>query len=133
MKLYKKISHTLRMINSATPVRDHTFTTLKDIEKAHFPHRSGFDGNCFISQENSTENKITIIFEWQCETLKGDKDGWLTFALYITPDLSHDFNLKINWHKHNYHCKSRVAKYKPILEEYFYEVWTDILSKEIYE
>lgn len=132
MKLYQKIASTLQARYNSTDWSEwwekHN-ETLKNIEREYFPSGSGFDGFCHISKDNFDPKKITILFEYHIMNDGGYYDGWITLALYITPTFN-DFDMKIKWYGFE-NDRNKVQKYKPVLEEYFYDEWSYILGQEL--
>jgi phage pi2 protein 07 len=137
MKLYKKIAQTLQARENCYKNKNHSWfdkheNVLNNIERDYFPSGNGFDGYCLINYKECKENKIVIMFEWHCMTEHGYYDGWLIFDIIVTPNLKHDFDTKIVWYSYK-NDKYKVTKYKPILEEYFYDTWNEILDTEYKE
>lgn len=133
MKLYQKIARALQaMENCKDEFQERHNNTILGIERDYFPHGSGLDGDCLINVDRSTKDKIIIEFDYHCMNDNGYYDGWLRFDLILTPELSFGFNSKIIWYSHN-NDKYTVQKYKPLLEEYLYDMWDETLNREFKE
>lgn len=134
MKLYQKIARTCQaMLNSDANGNDtwssrHT-STLEEIQREHFPHGSGLDGEVYIDMGRTGPQKLIITFEYHFMDDHGYYDGWAAFDLIVTPDLGHGFDLKIKWYSHE-NDKYKVQKYKPVLDDYLHELWHEVLNKE---
>ena len=137
MKVYQKIAATIQTIenciNSGNHIWEEKHTdTLYKIEKEYFPHGSGFDGVVTLKIDDCKKDKILIYFEWHCMDDNGYYDGWLNFDLIISPSFD-GFNMHIVWYRHNMKDKYKVNKYRPLLEDFFYDTWYSTLDQEYKE
>ena len=133
MKLYQKIARTLQAMetcNDELQVRH--INTINMIEGEYFPHGSGIDADCYIDLDRSTKDKIWIVFDYHLMNDHGYYDGWLLLDLIVKPDLSWGFDFKIKYYS-NGNDKSKVQKYKPLIEDYLEDLWNETLNQEFRE
>ena len=84
-------------------------------------HKSAgfYDAGCHINLPRSNENKIVIDFSYHFMDTNGFYAGWEDYTLYITPDLSNDFILRI------------TGKDRNDIKEYLYQTFNYALRLDI--
>lgn len=135
MKLYQKIAQTLQAIQDCEKSGNKEWyekhnETLRNIENEYLPHGSGFDGDMGIFEGNT--KKFIIRFDWHCMNDIGYYNGWLTIDCIVTANMANGFDLKISFYKSELqNDKAKVKKYKPLIEDFFYDEFDNILNHEI--
>ena len=94
MKIYKEIANVTRWIPLTDEFKIEKMDKLDELSKL-LPSGSGIDSGCAIDEEKSTKNKIVIHSSFHHLDNNGFYCGWSNFDVIVTPDLLHDFNLKI--------------------------------------
>lgn len=122
-KLYSALATKLDIIEKGNHVNLQE-QCLQNLQDKYFPYGSGFDNKIKLDRVKSTPKKLIIPFSYHCMNDNGYYDGWIHCELIITPSLLFGFNMKINW-------KGYKGKYKFILEDYFQDVWMNVLLIEI--
>lgn len=135
LKVYQKISNLLTAIENCQKSNNKEWEVrhteyLESLQTKYFPTGSGFNGDCYIDIKLCKKDKITVIFEYQAMNDNGYYDGWLYLELVIKPAFT-GFDLKIKWYGKT--DQYMVRKYKPILEDYFYDTWYDVLNQKYQE
>jgi hypothetical protein len=91
---------------------------LAEIEKNHLPHGSGLDVGCNIDLEKSNSKKIVILTSWHNMNENGYYCGWSDFTINCYPSFR-GIELKI------------IGKDKYYVKEYLYDLFYDVLEREI--
>lgn len=127
MKVFQKIARNIATLNrESTPIewRERAEQTIFDIEKEFLPSGSGFDSGCTVNLDKSTPEKLIIECPFHCMDEHGFYDGWVYPAVIVTPSLSFEFGIKINW-------KGYRGKYKDILSDYIIDTMYEYLTGEV--
>lgn len=81
------------------------------------PSGSGIDSGCKIDVENSSSDKVVILFSWHHMDENGYYDGWTDHKLIVKPKLWNNFDVRITGRDRNY------------LKEYLYDLFDSALRK----
>jgi len=123
-KIYKILASKSQMLGNDTNYYSQVESQIEKIMEEHFPKGSGFDSGCTLNLNNPNGINLIINIPYHCMNDDGYYDGWVYPSLMITPSLSQDYNMKLNWHGYR-------GKYKFLLSDYFYDVFAEVLEKEI--
>lgn len=85
--------------------------------EAELPRGSGIDCGCKIDRENSGDKKVIITFDYHFMDDNGYYDGWGSFKLIVTPNLSSYPDMRI------------TGRDRRQIKDYFY----DLFSYELFE
>ena len=83
------------------------------------PSGSGIDSGCKIDVENSSSDKVVILFSWHHMNTDGYYDGWTDHKLIVTPRLWNNFDMKITGRDRNY------------IKDYLYDLFDSVLREEV--
>jgi len=123
MKIYQELSRKMKLVNHPK-YGNKTIEEIETIMEEYLPNGSGFNVGCELDFERSSSNKLIIKAPYQCMDENGFYDIWIYPEIIVTPSLSLEFDLKINW-------KGYKGKYKSLLNESFCEEFCYALNKEI--
>lgn len=119
--VYKEIAQCLNGYGKVPQdIQDKRDSILAYLEKNILLSGSGFDNGCTIIREAFNE-KITIIFEYHNMGAMGGYCGWTNYKVIVKPSLLFDLDIRI------------VGPDKAGNKDYFYDVFGDILMRELSE
>ena len=119
--VYKEIAQCLNGFGKMTQdIQDKRDDILDYIEKNILPSGSGFDNGCKILREAFKE-KITLSFEYHHMDAMGGYCGWTYHTVIIKSSLLFDLDIRITGKDANGD------------KDYFYDVFGDVLMKELSE
>jgi len=124
LPIYKVLARKVSLLEQDSEFYDQVETHIENVIENHFPSGSGFDAGCTINLDNPKSTKLIIDIPFHCMNEDGYYDGWLYPSLIITPSLTYDYDVRINWRSYN-------GKYKFLLNEYFLDTFSFLLDQEI--
>lgn len=99
------ISHIAKNCDWHKQVNDEFMPVCKDrlykLEQM-LPSGSGIDSGCKIDVENSSSDKVVILFSWHHMNENGFYDGWTDHKLIVKPKLWNSFDMRITGRDRNY-------------------------------
>lgn len=112
IELIAKNCQWLKTVNDV--YRDQCESRIDKLEK-ELPSGSGIDCGCKIDREKSGNKKVIITFDYHFMNNDGYYDGWGSFKLIVTPNLSEYPDMRI------------VGKDRNQIKDYLYDTFSDVL------
>ena len=112
IELIAKNCQWLKTVNDA--YLDQCESRIDKLEK-ELPSGSGIDCGCKIDREKSGNKKVIITFDYHFMNDDGYYDGWGSFKLIVTPNLSEYPDMRI------------MGKDRNQIKDYLYDTFSDVL------
>jgi hypothetical protein len=123
-KVYQKLAVSFNARQNCIQSNNETWRerheqTIQDTCENYLPHGAGFDVGTSFDLERSRDNRLVLCTSFHHMDEYGYYCGWSEHDIIVTPDLIHDFMLRI------------TGRNVRDIKDYIYQVFEIALSEEI--